>query len=196
MVCTILTAQYSTARCRTGSNLTIRVSPRVPPSRCDSWLASSSRVTFMYGAAWAVCYSNPQFPQFLPQIRLPARAVVGEEWTDRQWLLSLLQPEAFVFIVYSVRSSLRLCLPSFRKGRDAGRIRPQGFVKGSEIVRRIGSQVDLTSNNRANFPVAFQNEPCHPSCRKPKGWSLHEGKTRRFARNEIGRASCRERVWR
>jgi hypothetical protein len=32
--------------------------------------------------------------------------------------------------------------------------------------------LDLTSKDRAQVPVAFQKEPCHPSCRKPKGWSL------------------------
>jgi hypothetical protein len=29
--------------------------------------------------------------------------------------------------------------------------------------------VDLTLQDRAKVPVAFQEEPCHPSCRKPKG---------------------------
>ena len=30
--------------------------------------------------------------------------------------------------------------------------------------------LDLTSKDRAKFPVAFQKESCHPSCRKPKGF--------------------------
>jgi hypothetical protein len=29
--------------------------------------------------------------------------------------------------------------------------------------------LDLTSKDRAKFPVAFQKEPCHCSCWKPKG---------------------------
>jgi hypothetical protein len=43
--------------------------------------------------------------------------------------------------------------------------------------------LDLMLKDRAQFPVAFQKEPCHPSCRKPKGWSLHERKAGRIARN-------------
>jgi PadR family transcriptional regulator, regulatory protein PadR len=35
----------------------------------------------------------------------------------------------------------------------------------------------------SKFPVAFQKEPCHYSCWKPKGWSPDEGKAGRFARN-------------
>jgi PadR family transcriptional regulator, regulatory protein PadR len=36
--------------------------------------------------------------------------------------------------------------------------------------------LDLTSKDRAKFPVAFQKEPCHPFCRKPKGWFLMKEK--------------------
>src|SRR5208282_5145987 len=36
--------------------------------------------------------------------------------------------------------------------------------------------LDLTSKDRAKSPVAFQNEPCNASCRKPKGWSLMKEK--------------------
>jgi hypothetical protein len=30
--------------------------------------------------------------------------------------------------------------------------------------------LDLASKDRAKSPVAFQKEPCHHSCWKPKGW--------------------------
>ena len=43
--------------------------------------------------------------------------------------------------------------------------------------------LDLTSKDRAKFPVAFQKEPCHHSCRKPKGGSSDERKAGRIARN-------------
>lgn len=33
-----------------------------------------------------------------------------------------------------------------------------------------------------NFLLLSKKEPCHPSCRKPRGWSLHERKARGIAR--------------